>query len=110
MREVCKICKRHQQRRLKAMAESGQPMTNPPPRFILLSEQEVRNSEGEVDPNESQRALEKEEAYYGEMDIKPVWYVASGDDHSALRFALEGLAGLAEISPYHGWEGGPDAN
>ena len=114
MSHVFSICKQHQQARLRAAVELGQPASNPPRRFILLPQPAVRESEDTVNPQQSraavEKAVEKEEAYYGEMDIKSVWYPASGGDHSELRVALERLAGLPEISPDYGWEGGEDVD
>jgi hypothetical protein len=102
MSQVFSICKQNQQVRLKVMAELGRPMSNPPPRFILLQEPDVS---GAVSPAQSASMVQKEEAYYREMDITPIWYPGARGDHSALRYAIETVAQLPSIVPDHGWGG-----
>jgi SIR2-like domain len=106
MKQVFSICKKHQQERLEIMKEQGRLNSKPPKQFIFLPKPEVRNKEGKLDINESQAAFEKKKAYYNDMEITPVWYAASREDHSTLRYALELLAKLPKIAQDYGWDGG----
>jgi len=106
MKEVFPICKKHQDKRLRAMKEREEGASAPPPRFILLAPPEVRTGLGEVDAEQTRRAIQAEEAYYKAFDITTVWYPACEGNHSALRYALENLAGLTPMTPKYGWEEG----
>jgi len=105
MARLFDICKQHQQKRLKTIAELGRSAGNLPSRFIFLGRPEVKDSCGKVNAALSKAAVEKQEAFYSRMDIRPVWYSAPEEDHSALRYALERLAELPDIGPNYGWEG-----
>jgi hypothetical protein len=106
MARVFEICKKHQEVRLRLAMESGRGVAKPPARFIFLAEPQVKSCRDESGTMESGIAAKKEEAYYANMDIKPVWYKARGENHSALRFALEYLAKLPEIEVNYGGDGG----
>jgi len=105
MARLFDICKQHQQKRLKTMAELGRSAGNLPSRFIFLGRPEVKDSCGKLNDDLSKAAVEKQEDFYTRMDIRPVWYPAPEEDHSALRYALERLAELPDIGPNYGWEG-----
>ena len=106
MPRVFSICKQHQKTRMELMADRTRGRTQPPQRFIFLPKPEVMNYRREIDAEQSRAAAKKEESYYSKMGITPVWYGASGEDHSALRFALEQLAELPDIKADYGWDGG----
>jgi hypothetical protein len=105
MSHIFGICKDHQLRRQRIMAELRRPQSRPPPRFILLRRPEVTNKTGQIDLDQSQVEVEKQQSYYQDLEIEPVWYDAPANDHSALRIALERLAELPEVTPDHGWQG-----
>lgn len=107
MPRVFAICKQHQRVRQKLAVESGSECGSPPRRFIVLPQPQIALDA--VDGVTQDQVRLKEAAYYKEMDIEPVWYSASDDDHSQLRLALEQLAGLPNILPSYGWQGGPNA-
>ena len=106
MERVFTICKKHQDTRVKLAREREQGKSHPPKRFILLPKPKVKDALGEAREEQILRAIEEQQAYYKEFHITPVWYPASGGDHSALRYALEELADLPTIPPTHGWGGG----
>ena len=110
MPRVFKICKKHQLNRQRVAAEQGRPTSTPPSRFILLAKPEVNDKNGKFNEERSKIEMDKQEAYCRDMDIEPVWYVANGTDHSALRFALNQIAGLPDVTPDHGWNGGLNGN
>ena len=103
MQHVFAICKKHQQNRLRVMAELGNPPSKPPSRFIFLSRPKVINASGALDAQQSQDKMSEQQTYYSNFDIEPVWYDAHGNNHSALRLALEQLAELPDVRPHHGW-------
>ena len=106
MPRIFDICKKEQLKRQRIIAELGRPPSKPPPRFILLSRPEVQNDKtGQTDPEQSQVEVEKQQRYYQDLEIEPVWYDAPANDHSALRIALERLAELPKVTPDHGWQG-----
>lgn len=106
MEEVFKICKSHQEKRLGIMQVHGGENSIPPPRWILRDEPEALADPLQVDPDKARRrSIEAEEDHYRTFDITPVWYPAPRGDHSALRHALEDLAGIKPIRTTHGWEG-----
>ena len=107
MEEVFKVCKNQQENRQRVIAEMGYPQSNPPTRFILQSIPEV-TIEGEIDKEQSKLEMEKQDDYFTNLGIKPVWYEAYNGDHSALWNALQNLANLPEVTPDHGWQGGND--
>jgi hypothetical protein len=110
MPRVFDICKKHQQNRLRVMVESGNPLSKPPSRFIFLPKPEVINEMSAFDIQRSQDdEMSNQQAYYSGLEIEPVWYDAPGNDHSALRTALERLAELPDVKPDYGWQGGPYA-
>jgi SIR2-like protein len=107
MPKIFAICQEHQKTRIKTMVELGHKVSNPPKQFILLPEPEVRKSKEDIDIIQSKKnIMENEEANYKSMGITSVWYKASGNDHSNLRYALENLVELPDITPHHGWDGG----
>jgi hypothetical protein len=107
MKRIFDICKKAQLKRQRIMVASGGPQSKPPPRFILLPKPEIQNDEtGHIDLGKSQIEIEEQQRYYQDLEIEPVWYDAPANDHSALRFALERLAELPEVTPNHGWQGG----
>ncbi len=108
MPKVFDICKEHQRHRQDILQEQNRP-SKPPPRFILAAIPEVKGEEGKPDEALSRAEQQQEESRYLSMDITPVWYRASGSDHSQLRYALEQLAGLKPPRVSYGWEGGCDA-
>ena len=101
MGRVFQICKTHQQTRLTLAG----PSSKPPTRFILLPEEYQIDAVG-AKSNRNPKDVEEERVFYESMDIRPIWYPADGHDHSALRYAIEALAGLSEITPNYGWEEG----
>lgn len=105
MTQVFAICKMHQQKRMKVMMELGQGNPRLPSRFIFLPKPEVKDGRGELSAELSRDAAEEKKQYYLEKDIQPIWYPAPGNDHSALRYALEELAEIRPIAPSHGWGG-----
>lgn len=106
MPSIFAICKKHQQNRQRIMAESGKPHSNPPARFILLPRPEVTNEITISNVDQSLVEIKKQQAYYSSLEIEAVWYEVRGNDHSALRIALEQVAGLPDVTPDHGWQGG----
>lgn len=110
MPQVFAICRQHQQARKRIAMESGRHPGSPPHRFIFLPRPQVESEVNEeVTKEQSHAIFLKEDAYYRDMDIEPVWYSASKEDHSELRLALERLAGLPDIRPNYGWQGGSNA-
>lgn len=105
MSRVFQISIRNQQKRLKLTMQRGPNGSRPPRKFILLSNPEVKNSEGRIDVEQSRIAAEEEDRYFNDMDITPIWYTAPGGDHSVLWSALEQLGNLSRIAPDHGWGG-----
>lgn len=110
MRKVFDTCKEHQLTRQRVAANLGRPASTPPTRFILLPKPEVNDENEGFNAQQSKIEMDKQEAYYKDMEIDPVWYVAKGMDHSKLRLALERLAGLPDVKPEHGWNGGLNGN
>ncbi len=110
MPEVFKICKEHQLERKRVAAEHGCTTSAPPARFILLPKPVVDDKDGKFNEEQSKTEMEEQDAYYRQMEIKPVWYVANGSDHSALRIAFEKLANLPDVTPHYGWNGGLNGN
>ena len=108
MPKVFNICKQHQLNR-QGILQRENRLSEPPPCFIFLPIPEVKNERGELDEAQSQEQQQQKERYYLDMDIRPVWYRASGSDHSQLRYALERLADLKPPIVSHAWQGGCDA-
>lgn len=117
MEGVFKICMEHQLQRQVAQTRTGHPWRPLPLKFILLPKPEVMTSseldpdgiQARFDPEQSQTQILEKEKYYAAMDIKVVWYIASGGDHSALRRAFEQLAELPDITPDYSYGGNCDA-
>jgi hypothetical protein len=108
MAKVFSICKKHQLKRQKAAHGMGQQIGSLPPRFIILPEPEIWDSQARPDEHASVEEKDKRQAYYRDMDITTIWYRASDGDHVQLQDALDRLAGLSDISPKYGWKGGDD--
>ncbi len=107
MERVFPICKEHQLKR-QDLSQSRNGSSKPPRRFILLPIPEVETEEGrkhcdQMQRQEQRERQQKEDNYYQDMDITPVWYQASGSDHSMLRFTLEHLAELKPPKADYGW-------
>ena len=109
MPRIFAICKDRQRLRHKIMAERGSPGSSPPPRYIFLANSTVKDRDGKIDQAASLVEQQKQEDYYKDMDISPIWYPSSGTDHSALLVALERLANLPILTADHGWQGGTNA-
>jgi hypothetical protein len=107
MEKVFAICTGNQLKRFDAQAQSRRPVSKPPPKFMLLPKPVVKTASG-FDQERSQARIPELEEFYGARGIKVVWYVASGSDHSAVRRALEQLAGLPLVVPEFGYEGNYD--
>jgi hypothetical protein len=104
MSRVFGICKDHQQARLRLVAASGQAPTHPPPRFILLRRPVIVDELGAPIVEQSNLKMQSEERYYKGLDVEPVWYDGTGDDHSSLRRAFEQLAKIRSPAVGHGWQ------
>jgi len=107
--KVFNICKRNQNQRIKAMSGSGELNSLLPPRYVAVAKPEVL-VDGHFNLKQSCKQMKKEGKRYQDMGIEPLWYTASGDDHSALRKALDQQAKLPGISVNYGWKGGPNGN
>ena len=84
MPKVFDICKEHQRHRQDILQKQNRP-SKPPPRFILAAMPIVKGEGGKPDEGLSRAEQQQEESRYLSMDITPVWYRASGSDHSQLR-------------------------
>jgi hypothetical protein len=105
MHKVFDICKKHQMTRQKIAAQQGSGTARAPKRFIFLPKPIVDYG-GHFDGNKRQEELDNQTNYYTLMDITPIWYVAQGNDHTALNTAFETIAELPSIKPCHTWDGG----
>jgi hypothetical protein len=108
MARVFDICKEHQRERMAVALEHGCPLSPPPKRFIMLPQPVVHTCNGEVDSELEQNAMQEQDQFYRSRDIEPLWYAATGRDHSALRLAFDNLADLPMVQPNYGWDGGID--
>jgi hypothetical protein len=104
MLRVFDICKRNQKKRIEISLKKGNPPGTPPQRFIFLPRFEVKTEPGMDQNAATDRRVAEEESRYRSMEINPHWYSAAERDHSSLRYILESLAGLRNISPQYGWE------
>jgi hypothetical protein len=95
-------CETNRRERLKARLQRGEPMTEPPRRYILISKELVFDPRGHVDLAETERKREKEEANYLRMGLIPHWY-SPEYEHAELVDALETVAGLQKPSRSSVW-------
>lgn len=110
MGHVFDICKEHQKKRIEIALERGGELAPPPRRFIMLSEPVVKDANGKINIESGKIELEEQNAYYRARDIEPVWYLADGHDHSALRLAFDEIADLPNVEPIFDWRGGRDVS
>jgi hypothetical protein len=108
MARVFDICKEHQRERMAVAIKHGRPSSPPPKRFIMLPQPIVHARNGESDSELGRLAMQEQDQFYKSRDIEPLWYVASGRDHSTLRLAFDRLADLPTVQPNYGWDGGGD--
>ena len=101
---VFRICKKQQQCRQRRRHQQN-ISSKPPPRFILAAMPEMEREGGQLDEARSKEQQQEEERRYRDMDITPVWYRASGSDHSLLRRTLDKLAGFEPPRVFRAWEG-----
>lgn len=104
MPEVFAICRQNYEKRLEILTARGATDISKPPRFIFRNKPEKRNEAGEFDRDLSEAEESRETEKLKGMDIIPVWYVSSGKDHSALRFALQEIAKLRNLGPYYDYD------
>ena len=106
LKQLFSYCRERQWCRIQLAERQGVDPGRPPPRFILMATPSVT-----IDQQASNVAgseiMHQAESSYEDMGIKVLWY---GNSHANLRAAFEQIAGLPQVVPNPGWEGGGDAS
>lgn len=104
MRKVFEICKRSQEYRERVALDRQQTPGEPPGRYIFVPMSPKKNDSAKNGKDAIRGKLLEDDRFYYEKQIEIVWYEAVGDDHSAIRNAMDELAQLPSIRSRYEWD------